>query len=398
MKKILYVLAGNLSTTPRALHSILTAKKDYLIDIVSINRSNYWAKVDDELIKKYNFNYKTISLTRKPFMQWLTATAVNKIATFLYPLLKNNLKITAYTSSKASFLLNRNLTNNNYDLIIGHSYAAIFPTYLLSEKYKIPFSIDVEDFYPGETISKDTINESNRRKLLLKHILPKSKYFTYASPMIGENIINLLDKNKLPENFLINNCFFKEDFELRKNNTEKIRFVWFSQTIAHKRGLEIALPALAKYKGKVEVVLYGVLKQESYDTFLYQYTDFLIIEKSVTQKALHQNLSFFDIGLAIEYEADFNRKIALTNKIFAYAQSGCYILATDTEAQKKFLSDNQGLGIICEQTIQDFEKKILTIITNIEQIRTDKTKRFNDCLKFDYLIEGQKLSKQWLKF
>jgi len=396
MRKILYVLSGNLSTTPRALQSILLAKQFYEVDIVAINRNKVWEEIDNKLVTENKFNYKLYSLTRKPFIKWFFATLINKICLLLYKFSKKNIKISAYASTKVAFILNKNLKNKNYDLIIGHSYCSIFPIYNFAKKNKIPFSFDIEDYHSGESISNDKYNEIERRKLLMKTILPKAKYLTYASPLIGKYSIDLIEKNNLPNHFLINNSFSQTDFEYFENKSNKIKFVWFSQTINQLRGLELALPALSKFKNQIEITLLGNLSQQFYDNFLYQFKDFVKIEKPLIQKELHKKLCEFDIGLAIEISnTDTNKDIALSNKIFAYSQAGLYVLATDTQAQKLFISENQNLGIIAKQTIEDFEIKIENIIQKITELRKQKLERYKYSKKLSFENESFKLSEIW---
>jgi len=398
MKKILYVLSGNLSTTPRALQSILLAQQYYEVDIVTINRNVVWETIDKELIKQHNLNLKSVSLTRKPFIQWFLATLVNKISLFFYKFSKTSLKISAYASTKVAFLLNRNLQNKNYDLIIGHSYGSMFPVFSFAKKHKISFSFDIEDYHAGESISNDKNNETSRRKFLMQNILPQASYLTYASPLIGKYSLNLLENKVLPKCFLINNCFSQQDFVYKTNNSEKIKFVWFSQNINPLRGLELALPALSKFKDKIEVTLFGNLSSDFYDKFLYQFTEFVKIERPLIQKELYKKICEFDIGLAIEIsDADTNKDIALSNKIFAYSQAGLYVLATDTQAQKLFVQENSNLGIVSQQTIENFENIVNNIILNINNIRNQKLNRFNYSKTISYENESLKLLEVWQK-
>jgi len=396
MQKILYILSGNLSTTPRALQSILLSKQFYDVDIVAINRNKVWADIDIKLVAEHNLNYKLISLTRKPFIQWFLASIVNKLSLFLYKFTKTNIKISAYASTKVAYLLNKNLKNKNYYLVIGHSYGSIFPVYNFSQKNKIPFSFDIEDYHAGESINIDKDNEIARRELLMKTILPNAKYLTYASPLIGKYSIELIENKNLPNHFLVNNSFSQTDFEYFENNSEKVKFVWFSQNINQLRGLELVLPSLFKFKNQIEVTLFGNLNQYFYDNFLYLFKDFLRIEKPLIQKELHKKLCEFDIGLAIEISnTDTNKDIALSNKIFAYSQAGLFIIATDTQAQKLFISENKNLGIITKQNDDDFKNKIENIIQNITKLRKQKIERFEYSKKLSFENESLKLLEIW---
>jgi glycosyltransferase involved in cell wall biosynthesis len=206
--------------------------------------------------------------------------------------------------------------------------------------------------------------------------------------------------NNYPENqhLLINNCFSQTEFQFTENNSEKIKFVWFSQNISQGRGLELVIPALAKFKDKIELHLIGNLYANFNDAFLSNYSDFITLYKPLSQKELNLKLSEFDIGLAIELNtADFNRQICLTNKIFAYTQSGLYVLATDTFAQIKFIEEHKNIGLITKQKTDDFITSIEKIINNISEIRNNKKSRFNYAQQLSWENESKKLNTIWNK-
>ncbi len=398
IKKILYILSGNISTTPRALQSIITAQKYYKVDILGVERNTIWNKIDKELVKEYQLNYKTVSLSKKTLFSWLFSSIIHRLSNKLYLFLKHNRKITSYASSKASVLLINELKEygNEYSLIIGHSFGSLYPAYKFAKKTNTKFTFDIEDYHPGEIVPTDAEDEKARRIFLMQNILPKASYITYASPLIGKHSLELL--NNYPENKhqLINNCFSQTEFQFTENNSEKIKFVWFSQNISAGRGLELVVPALAKFKDKIELHLIGNLYQDFNDNFLSKYSDFIKITPPLPQKELNLKLSEFDVGLAIELNtADFNRQICLTNKIWAYTQSGLYVLATDTLAQIIFLEEYKNIGLVSEQNKDNFTISIEKIINNIKEIRINKQNRFNYAQKLSWENENKKLNEIW---
>ena len=399
-KKILFISSANLTTNPRLQKELkIAVEQGHEVDFVGFYSRNWSDKVDSTIIKDINANFHYISATRKPFLKWFFSTAFETISRKIYKLRKEQLKINAYAHSKRTILIQQFLKKNKkkYDIIIAHTLATLYPAYILAKKQNIPFTFDIEDYHPGEIIYRDGKNEIERRKFLMQELLPKASYITYASPLIGEYSLKLLN-SQLPtlNSQLINNCFSETEFQFKENNSKKIKFVWFSQNISKGRGLELILPALAKFKAHVEVNLIGNLYQGFYDTFLYEFSDFVKIIPPLPQKELNLKLSEFDIGLAIEISSvDLNKDIALSNKIFAYAQAGLYIFATNTKAQKQFLQEHSQLGISVKQEVLNISNEIEIIIKNILKIRQQKKERYNYSQKLSWEKESEKLVKIW---
>jgi len=395
-KKLLYLLSGNLSTTPRALQSIRTAQDLFEVEVVAVNRSAIWHEIDTQLAAHYRINVKWVSLTRESPIQWACGTLINKLCGLIYPFLPNVLFINAFASSKAAVQLFLSVWKMRADFVISHSSASIYPAYALAKRLKIGFAVDVEDFHPGETINTDAEREKMRRIFLLQTVLPKAQYVTYASPLIGNHTLNLLEK-PLEKSFLINNSFSEYEFSLNPYNPDsKIKMVWFSQNISYKRGLELIISALNNKRNQVSLCLIGNADQAFCQEWIEPNLDFIQLVKPISQSELHQMLADFDVGLASEVAvADFNREIALTNKIFAYAQAGLYIIATDTPAQTQFIMENQSMGVLCAQTWESFSDTINNVIDHIGEIRKAKPSRFLKAKELSWEVESLKLIKAW---
>jgi len=398
-KKLLFISKDNLTTNPRLQKELkLAVSIGYEVDFIGFYSGNWSDDIDKEITQNIDANFYYIPATRKPFFPWLISTLKERILQKIYPYFKNSIKINAFAHSKRTILLCKHLTYNEkkYDLIIAHTLASLYPAYKLSKKLKIPFIFDIEDYHPGEIISTDAQNETVRRIFLMKKLLTKAALITYASPLIGKESLKLLNNFKNENHQLINNCFSNKEFQFKENKSEKIKFVWFSQNIAAGRGLELVIPALANYKDKIELNLIGNLYQNFHRDFLSKYFDFIKIHKPLPQKELNLKLSEFDIGLAIELvSADLNRNICLTNKIFAYAQSGLYVLATDTSAQKLFIKEHENVGVVSAQNVEEIQKQISMIIQNINLIRKEKKKRFEYAQNLAWEIESKKLIGVW---
>jgi len=398
-RKILFISKDNLTTNPRLLKELkLAINLGYEVDFIGFLSGNWSDEIDKGLIKNLKANFYYIPATKKPFLPWFMSSIIEKFARKIYPVTKNNLKFNAFAHSKRSVLIPKytKLINEKYNLIIAHTLPALYPAFQLAKKQNIAFIFDIEDYHPGEKISFDAKNEKARREFLMRKILPKAAFVSYASPLIGKSSINLLKKQNAPPNLLINNCFSETEFQLKENNSDKLKFVWFSQNIAAGRGLELILPALEKFKDKIQLTLIGNLYNDFHTNSLIKYSDFIEILKPMPQKELNLKLAEFDVGLAIELvSADQNRDICLTNKIFAYAQSGLYILATDTLAQKQFIVEHQQTGTTCGQSTEAMQLQIEQLINNKNLIRKEKKQRFGYAKKLAWENESKKLVDIW---
>ncbi len=455
--RLLYIFSGNLSTTPRALQSIIAASKKYKVEVVFVNRATTWAEIDKRLLEDLELEGKSVSIKKEFTFNWFFLSVLYKLVGKLSFVLDKHIALNAFANKATLFLYFALIKRkSNYDLVIGHSYGSLYPAFAFSKKNNIPFAFDIEDYHPGEKCSPA---EKQRRELLMRKLLPKAAYVSYASPLIGQYSADLLSKKSepkmktvyiragarcismercnevveyetysLPENFLINNSFSEKEFQLGENNSKKIQFVWFSQNIAAGRGLELIIPALYRFKEQVHLTLIGNLYQEFEESFLKNYTDFIDFRDPLPQKELNLHLCHFDIGLAIELStADFNRDICLTNKIFAYTQAGLFLMATDTSAQKQFIEEHNekcgfdslrlrsvttaqpaktgllskaemtGIGLLTPQSTEEMEKAIEKIIKNIDEIRANKKLRFEYAKRLAWENEGQKLLTVWDK-
>ena len=398
MKKILFILSGNLSTTPRALKIIESYKDEVQIDILAIKRSRTWANLDNEYQKKHNLNLNLVSISKRNLLPWIIASIIHQIAKWIYPFFKQNLRINSFASEKASIFLWIALDNysSKYDLVASFSYGSIYPASNYAKSNKFPLVIDIEDYHVGEKIALADKNEQNRRTFIVKECLPSSQLLTYASPLIGMHTLNLLKKNHIPQHRLINNSFSLNEFVFKQNISDKIKFVWFSQTVDYGRGLELIIPALAKFHNHVELHIIGKMNAQFEQDVIIPNDSFIKSHNALSQKKLNLILSDFDIGLAIETsKEDSNRDICLTNKIFAYAQAGLFILATDTQAQNLFISNHKDIGLTTRYELNDMSNKITTIVDNINQIRTLKANRFQYAKKMAWEQESLKVKETW---
>ncbi len=397
--KVLFITTSNLATNPRLVKEIeLASSIGFDIELIQFNLKNWSDKLTKQILTSYpKIIQIEIPAGRKPFFAWFFSSVLEKIFSYIPSFLLPT-KWLSISLNKRSYLINRHLNriSSKPDIIIAHNPGSFFSAMVLANKLNTEFAIDVEDYHPGETPSTW---QSNRLKKLIIKTLPKAKYVSFASMLIMEQIESDLQEAKLSikRSILVDNVFPKSEFaEIKPLSLDlsKLNFVWFSQNIDYFRGLEFIFTILDEFQNEVSLTLIGNIRNEFYQNEIL-HRSYIDLEEPKAQKDLHSILHNFDIGLALEMRAtDMNRDICLTNKIWAYLQSGLFILSSSTKAQEQFIDQYKFHGEI----IFDIEKcklQIQSLIRNKEQIRQKRgcRMRINNSVNWD--VESQKLKSVW---
>lgn len=399
-KKFLFITSANLTTNPRTLKEIkLALSKGFEVDFAGF-RLGGWSDENDDKVRRELPLLHCIyfDATRSSLLVWFFDSVLERFARVLWRLAPRSLFVSALAHSKRtmrmlSFL--KQVKKGDYDFVIGHTLAAFYPAYKIARKAGAKLGLDVEDYHPGERIEPLIKNEKERREELMKGLLPKADYITSASDLITIEVNNLAGGIAL-KNHSILNYFSKTEFSNPvTDNDVKLKLVWFSQNINYGRGLETLLSVWDKLHDAFSLTLIGKLDDNFHKKYLKQYPD-ILIRPAMKQADLHNALGNYDIGLALEdTNADYNRNICLTNKILAYYQAGLYILATDTEAQKKFISLNAGHGEIIGQR----PEAILAALNNIHKskaaIKSKAPHRFWQAQAYCWENEATKVFAIW---
>ena len=380
---VLLITSSNLASNPRCLKEIqLLSSMDIDISLVAFKFHNWRDKHEAIINKEFShvkFHY--LDATKNDLGAWFFSTLSQKISIIISPLFPNNIFFNSVIFSKRSSILINWLKRceEKPDVIIAHNPATFYPAWLFSKRIKARLAIDIEDFHPGEG---ENTKVSKRLTSIMKFILPKAAYVSFASPLIKKYTDEMLE-NESANGVVINNSFPENEFiapVVQEN--EKLKLAWFSQYIDYHRGLENILPALDVFGDKLELTLIGDLRQDFYNKEI-KSRNYIICIPSLLQKDLHTSLSRYDIGLAIENkEVDTNRDICLTNKIWAYFQAGLFILASDTKAQELFINDHEEHGVCITLEKSSIEKEIETLLKNIEIIRSGSQVRFQNAKEY----------------
>jgi glycosyltransferase involved in cell wall biosynthesis len=394
-KSVMLVTSTNLACNPRCYKELkLLVSQGYKVTLVAFHLHN-WTTDKERLINKSlpEVDFYYLEPTKKNIISWLKASIVQIIARFFFNIFSNNIWLASMVIDKRSWLLYRWLQQQKSrpQIIIAHNPAAFYPAYQLAKKLSILFALDIEDFHPGESMS---FVNTKAVSLLMKQIIPKACYVSYASPLIKKHTELMLDG--IPASSLVVNNFFSftqfENSGTSKNNL--LQFVWFSQNIDFGRGLEALLPVIDKFSNRVELTLIGNFRKPFFEKML-KGRENIIIKKPLDGDELIKLMSQFDIGLAIEPGKDLNNTIALSNKILTYFQSGLYIIASDTLAQQMFMNEHPDHGVCTSLAAIDLTTAIEKILENSSMIKNLRQNRFKKASDYNWENESKQLLNQW---
>jgi hypothetical protein len=364
------------------------------VEVICFDFDNWSKKYNEQIIKTFpNVRFIRIHAGKKNITEWLVSTLLEKTFRILSKFFNLPQQLKSYAISKRSYLIEKNIKHvKKADWVVGHNPGALYPSYLASQKLNCKAGFDVEDYHPGEGSdyrSQQLVSQQ------LNSILPQVDYISFASPLIKNEVIRNIKFTEKLNFILVQNYFSKYDFKI--NNEEmstKVKLVWFSQNIDINRGLEKIIPILKKYENQLEIHLYGNVNTE-FKKMIYKNESFIKIHGIMASQLLNSELGKYDIGLATEPGKDLNNLLALSNKILCYFQSGLYILATETPAQKLFLSQHHKHGVTFNINFDNFEQTLIETIKNISTIRNQKSTRFSLSQMHNWENESQVLLNTW---
>lgn len=400
MKKILFLTTINMALNPRILKEIRLALPTYDVTFLGFRMGNWSDTLEQQILDDVSsVNAIYLSASRKPFIPWFFSSVIKKISEILWKMWRNNLYLTAMASNKRTWLMVKKLKAlgfPKFDLVIGHTLGAFYPAYLAGGESKTRYAFDIEDYHPGERIEHDAADEKVRREVLMQKLLPYATYISYPAPLIGKETLKLLGGQQI-DNILVQNSFEQREFIKPVAQTNRLaKFVWFSQNINGGRGLELIIPTLALFQDRVSLTLIGNLDEKFGQQWLFPNSHFIKVKRPLPQRVLHEELSNYDVGLAVELSrADFNKNLCLSNKLIAFFQAGLFILATDTAAQKDFIREYLVSAYVCNQNEESIYSGIQYVVENLAEIRARAEDRFIRAAKLSWENESAKLTKKW---
>jgi glycosyltransferase involved in cell wall biosynthesis len=351
-KKVFILTTGQPSTNPRMVKEYLALKKAGYKVKVLYSFWAYWALNTDaalfsnKLIDENDFILIGGSPNNKKYQYFLS-----RLIFKAFRILSYNLSVSFFDKwaiSRTSYWLEKAAKKEKADLYIGHNLGALPAVVEAGSKWKTICGFDAEDYHRGGY--RDFNQKEYKITCKIEELyMPRCHYVTAASPLIGETYFKNI---KLAQLLVINNVFsvsnlqpFKDELEMN----DQLRLFWFSQTLGPDRGVENIISALELLKEcNIKFTILGSSSDEFRNTLINQISKPSMLEfmDPVAPDEIFSLAAKAHIGVVSEVLVDENKNLCLANKLFTYLLAGNCLLISNTKAQKKFLEDYPGIGLL----------------------------------------------------
>lgn len=342
IKNICIITTSQPSSNPRVVKEAnALCENGYCVHVLYCYRSVWATTQDEHLLSTIKWNYELVGgspTIQKHLYNW---TRFRKKVASIFPFLPLS---THRSLAQAYDELLQKAIRIKADLYIAHNPGSIAIAAEASNIVKTKYAFDAEDFHTGELdeIHSQSIKISEIETLYLQ----KATYISAASPLIGESY---QEKYNI-KTIIINNVFplsYQPKFR-RRESTNSLKFVWFSQVIGLDRGLDDFFKALLLLKDLyIEITLVGTITNQTkayLNSMIHSNNHKLIFYQPCLEKDLIQLCANHDIGLALERNTPLNRDLCLTNKLFIYLLSGVAAILSNTRGQQAFANQYPNSG------------------------------------------------------
>lgn len=251
----------------------------------------------------------------------------------------------SWTLSRAQPELERAALRTRADLYIAHNIGALRAAVLAARRWHARVGYDLEDYLPGMRLQASSPSPLD---CIVERVeaayLPHVDYSTAASSGIASAYARQYDI-RMPETIL--NVFplaERPDTFRAGERDGPLRLYWFSQTVGPERGLEDALQAMGRLRGRaIELHLRGTWQPGYRERFFALAASAGLDPGQIRDHPpappgeMVRLASEYDVGLALEQPVSEGRDLCLTNKIFTYMLAGNAIAGTSTSGQRPVL-------------------------------------------------------------
>ncbi len=337
--RICIVTPGNLAYTPRVLKEADALHgAGYRVTVVAGDYNDDLRELDDQAVAKAPWGVVRVRRTA-------TDRIVTRVARGLATLADQagatvGSWLATYAERGAVPALGPAVKAIPADLYIAHYVAALPAAAAAARLHGAMLGFDAEDFHSGEGGSEP--GEVFRMKLVTAiegAFLPSCVHATAASPLIAEAYAK---RYRMISPVAVLNVFPRAMAPAQRERGGRpggVRAYWFSQTIGLDRGLQSFLRAMARSRVRVALDIRGRNRWGHGDKLMTLASELGVADRvallppappdDMVRLAAH-----YDIGLSLETDANQNRGLCLTNKIFTFLLAGVPVLMSDTPAQR----------------------------------------------------------------
>lgn len=337
--------AGHLSTCPRMLKAAEALALDgYHVSVVSTTSTSWAREADESVLEKRRglFRSTVVDYTRggRPGTYFATG-ARQKLAR----LLASRTKRPPYRVATRAFArvhdeLVAAAVATGAEFFYGGTTGGIAATFEAARRRKVPFAVDLEDFFSGEP-AEGSLDEKLARRVE-EEILEPARFLTASSEAIASEYRSRYGVSAAT----VHNTFPLPvpPPNLETATSGPLRLYWFSQTVGPGRGLEEAIRACGLAEIEAELHLRGSVTSEVSGSLL------ALAKEQAPRLALTfyapglpdemtRLASGYDVGLSLEQPVSRNRLLCLTNKALVYVLAGLALALTETAGQEPLLRD-----------------------------------------------------------
>lgn len=372
--KICIITPGTIASNPRVVKEAeALSEAGYKVHIIYSRHVKYLIEQDNAILAAHpDWTYDYLDWADRT----LNSTLIRVLSGIKRKISNLILKFGLFPESTAGFLLNRfyfwqlsKARNFKADLYIAHYPDSIAIAATAAKLNNALFAFDAEDYHRGEDIPEQIVKAITSVE---NKFLKNASYISASSPLIVKAYQKLYPQVEV---FNLENLFplrYQPRFIPLKNDIYK--FLWFSQTIGPKRGLEefILILGLTGRKN-VQLTLLGnytPVYQSNLDELWLKSNlkpELLVMIPTVPEKEIFQLASEHHFGLALEVPHSLNRDFCLTNKLFTYILSGNVLILSDTQAQREFHNSFPKTGICIDlKKIPEASAQIVTLLNGLE--------------------------------
>lgn len=360
------VTTGQPSTNPRMVKEYKALKQEgWNVKVLYSFWTNWASETDKQL-------FHSGELDRRDFKMVAGSPSKNKFNYLFSKVLLKTARLFStsdYAISRVAYNLEQAALKDQADVYIGHNLGALRAVVKAAQKFSAKAVFDVEDFYSGQYNNRATADYKASKQVENKY-LPSCDALLFSSREIKDGYSTTSGKTQEVILNVVERKFVCDS--IAQLPLMPVKLAWFSQTIGANRGIETVVEALNMLEQfDYELHLLGNCSSD-YKASLQRLSNrpaALHFHEPVPYSEISNFLADKHIGLATETARDENNDRALSNKLFSYLAAGNAIVASDTTAQRNFITQHNGIGFIYKKNDKaDCSALLHNLFTNAAKV------------------------------